>query len=143
MGVIRISDRLVGTGQPAFIIAEVAQAHDGSLGMAHAFIDAAAAAGADAIKFQTHFADAESTLDEPFRVQFSEQDPSRFAYWRRMEFTPDQWRGLASHASERRLLFLSSAFSVAAVELGGFSVVWSGRHRHRPRGPRKADMRRE
>ena len=37
-------------------IGEVAQAHDGSLGMAHAFIDAIAAAGADAIKFQTHIA---------------------------------------------------------------------------------------
>ena len=44
------------------VIAEVAQSHDGSLGMAHAFIDAAAAAGAGAIKFQTHFAAEESTL---------------------------------------------------------------------------------
>jgi sialic acid synthase SpsE len=35
--------------------------------MAHAFIDAAADAGADAVKFQTHIASAESTLDEPFR----------------------------------------------------------------------------
>ena len=53
------------------VIAEVAQAHDGSLGMAHAFIDAAARAGADAVKFQTHIAAAESTPGEPWRVQFS------------------------------------------------------------------------
>ena len=39
-----------------FVIAEVAQAHDGSLGIAHSFIDAVAETGADAIKFQTHFA---------------------------------------------------------------------------------------
>jgi N,N'-diacetyllegionaminate synthase len=71
---ITIADREVGPGQPAFLIAEVAQAHDGSLGAAHAYIDAAAEAGADAIKFQTHIADAESTLDEPFRVRFSPQD---------------------------------------------------------------------
>ena len=44
-----------------FIVAEVSQAHDGSLGMAHAFIDAVAKTGADAVKFQTHIAAAEST----------------------------------------------------------------------------------
>ena len=61
------------------VIGEVAQAHDGSLGMAHAFIDAIADAGADAVKFQTHIAQAESTPDEPWRVQFSPQDASRSA----------------------------------------------------------------
>lgn len=112
-----IGDRVIGPGQPAFLIAEVAQAHDGSLGQAHAFIDAAAASGADAIKFQTHFADQESTLDEPFRVKFSRQDETRYAYWRRMEFTPEQWAGLAAHAAERALVFLSSPFSLKAVEV--------------------------
>lgn len=99
------------------IIAEVAQAHDGSLGTAHAFIDAVAETGADAIKFQTHIADAESTRDEPWRVRFSPQDESRFDYWRRMEFSTEQWRGLADHARDRGLLFLSSPFSTAAVDL--------------------------
>jgi N-acetylneuraminate synthase len=52
-----------------FIIAEVAQTHDGSLGQAHAFIDAVAETGADAIKFQTHIDAAECTSNEPFRVK--------------------------------------------------------------------------
>ena len=47
-----------------YIVAEVAQAHDGSLGMAHAYIDAIANTGADAVKFQTHIAAAESTVGE-------------------------------------------------------------------------------
>jgi N-acetylneuraminate synthase len=114
---IDIAGRAVGPGQPAFVIAEVAQSHDGSLGMAHAFIDTAAESGADAIKFQTHIAAAESTLDEEFRVKFSRQDESRYEYWRRMEFTAEQWAGLAAHAAEQGIVFLSSAFSVAAVEL--------------------------
>ena len=99
------------------IVGEVAQAHDGSLGMAHAFIDAIAAVGADAVKFQTHIAAAESTPGEPWRVRFSRQDESRYAYWRRMEFTEEQWHGLRQHASERGLLFLSSPFSGEALEL--------------------------
>ena len=109
--------RSVGTSEECCIIAEIGQAHDGSLGTAHAYIDAVAESGADAVKFQTHIAAAESTLGEPWRVKFSRQDASRFDYWKRMEFTEQQWGELKGHAEERRLQFLSSPFSVEAVEL--------------------------
>ena len=99
------------------VIAEVAQAHDGSLGTAHAYIDAIADAGADAVKFQTHIAAAEARRAEPWRVKFSRQDATRYDYWRRMEFTEPQWPGLKQHADERGLDFLSSPFSMEAVEL--------------------------
>ncbi len=99
------------------IIGEVAQTHDGSLGQAHAFIDAIANAGADAVKFQTHIAAAESTPAEPWRVKFSPQDETRYEYWQRMEFSKAQWAGLKHHADERGLLFLSSPFSMQAVGL--------------------------
>jgi N,N'-diacetyllegionaminate synthase len=113
----RLSDCLDPHSQRRLIIAEVAQTHDGSLGQAHAFIDAVATTGADAIKFQTHIAEAESTPDEPFRVKFSRQDKTRFEYWQRTSFTPEQWAGLAEHAREKGLIFLSSAFSAEAVAL--------------------------
>ncbi|MEZ5353285.1 MAG: N-acetylneuraminate synthase family protein [Bryobacteraceae bacterium] len=99
------------------VIAEIAQAHDGSLGTAHAYIDAVAASGADAIKFQTHIAAAESSPAEPWRVKFSRQDATRYEYWKRMEFTPEQWKGLAEHCRDKGLLFLSSPFSIEAAEL--------------------------
>lgn len=112
-----IEKKKIGDGAPTYIIAEVGQAHDGSLGTAHAYIDAIADAGADAVKFQTHLAHYESTLDEPFRVKFSRQDKTRFDYWKRMEFSPEQWKGLFEHARERGIAFLSSPFSVEAVDL--------------------------
>lgn len=115
--VIHIEGREVGSGRPCFVIGEVAQSHDGSLGQAHAFVDAIAAAGADAVKFQTHIAAAESTPHEPWRVRFSRQDESRYDYWRRMEFTEAQWAGLKQHAEDRGLVFLSSPFSNEAVDL--------------------------
>jgi N,N'-diacetyllegionaminate synthase len=99
------------------VVAEVAQNHDGSLGTAHAYIDAVANAGADAVKFQTHIAAAESTPQEPWRVRFSQQDATRYDYWRRMEFKESEWTGLAAHATERGLRFLSSPFSPEAVDL--------------------------
>jgi N-acetylneuraminate synthase len=114
---ISIAGRIIGPGHTPYLIAEVAQAHDGSLGFAHTFIDAAAQAGADAVKFQTHFADDESTRDEPFRVKFSKQDSSRYDYWKRLEFTDEEWAGLAQHAKEKKLTFLSSAFSPRAMDL--------------------------
>lgn len=107
------------------IVAEVAQAHDGSLGQAHAFIDAIASAGADAVKFQTHIAAAESTPGEPWRVPFSRQDASRYDYWRRMEFSEPQWSELKKHADERNLRFLSSPFSLEAVDLLSRVGVWA------------------
>jgi N-acetylneuraminate synthase len=114
---LQIEDRAVGPGAPAFLVAEVGQAHDGSLGTAHAYIDAVARTGADAIKFQTHIAAAESTPAERFRVAFSRQDATRYDYWKRMEFSPEAWAGLAAHAREKRLVFLSSPFSLEAADL--------------------------
>ena len=105
------------TAGSCLIIGEVAQAHDGSLGMAHAFIDSIADAGADAVKFQTHIAKAESTPAEPWRTKFSKQDLTRYDYWKRMEFSEEQWFGLKQHADERGLLFLSTPFSSEAVAL--------------------------
>jgi N,N'-diacetyllegionaminate synthase len=112
---VLVPDRADATG--CLVVVEVGQAHDGSLGTAHALLDAAADAGADAIKFQTHLADAESTPAEPWRVAFSPQDGSRLDYWRRMELSEQHWSGLREHAHERHLGFLSSPFSVEAVEL--------------------------
>ena len=99
------------------IIAELGQAHEGSLGIAHSYIDALAKTGVDAIKFQTHIAEAESSLAEPFRVKFSYEDDTRFEYWRRMEFTEEQWVGLKKHCDDLNVEFVSSPFSNAAVDL--------------------------
>lgn len=106
-----------GRSSSVFIIAEVAQAHEGSLGIAHSYIDALAETGVNAIKFQTHIAEAESSAFEPFRVKFAYEDETRYDYWKRMEFTPAQWIGLREHCDRVGLEFISSPFSLAAVDL--------------------------
>ena len=99
------------------LIAEIGQAHEGSLGIAHSYIDALALAGVDVVKFQTHIANAESSEFEPFRVNFSFEDKTRYDYWKRMEFTADQWKGLKEHCEEKGMEFMSSPFSLEAVDL--------------------------
>ena len=116
MNSFKIHNHTIGS-DGCFIIAEIGQGHDGSLGTAHAYIDAVAKAGANAIKFQTHIASAESTPLEQFRINFSKEDNTRYEYWRRMEFTPSQWEGLYDHCQEVGIVFLSSPFSEQAVEL--------------------------
>lgn len=113
----RLLDVVRGVSDECLVIAEIAQAHDGSLGTALAMIDAAAEAGAIAVKFQTHIAEAESTLDEPWRVRFSDQDATRFDYWRRMGFSEEEWGVIAARAEQRGVAFVSSPFSAKAVDL--------------------------
>ncbi|WP_298119917.1 N-acetylneuraminate synthase family protein [Flavobacterium sp.] len=98
-----------------FIIAEIGQAHDGSLGMLHSYIDALAPTGIDAIKFQMHIPEAESSAHEPFRVKFSYEDETRYDYWKRMSFTLQQWKEIKAHCDEVGLEFLCSPFSNLAV----------------------------
>ena len=114
---ICIGARSVGASAPTYIIAEVGLAHEGSLGAAHAYIDSAAAAGADAVKFQTHSADWESSKYEDFRVRVFPQDESRSAYWNRTSFAKQHWLELAAHSRELEIDFLSSPFSHQAVDL--------------------------
>jgi N,N'-diacetyllegionaminate synthase len=99
-----------------FIIAEIGQAHDGSLGILHSFIDALKNTGIDAVKFQTHIAKAESSIYEPFRVEFSYEDKTRFDYWKRMEFSLDEWKEIKKHCDDVGLEFMSSPFSNLAVD---------------------------
>jgi len=100
-----------------FVVAEIAQAHDGSVGILHSLVDAAAAAGVDAVKFQVHIAEAESSALEPFRVRFSPVDATRFDYWKRMELSAVQWADLKRRCEAAGVEFLATPFSNAAVDL--------------------------
>lgn len=100
-----------------YTVAEIGQAHDGSLGILHSFIDACAATGVDAVKAQVHIAQAESSLQEPFRKRFSYADQTRYDYWQRMEFSTEQWLEIKRHCEVVGVEFLATPFSVAAVNL--------------------------
>ncbi len=108
------------------IVAEIAQAHDGSLGMAHSLIQSSADSGATDIKFQMHYAEHESTKNDEFRVDSFPQDKTRYDYWKRMEFSLDQWDELFKHCRNLDLNVIVSPFSHFAIErckkLGIFSL---------------------
>src|SRR3954451_19095294 len=111
---MRIGNRTLGPGHPALVIAEIGNNHDGSVRQAERLIEAAADAGAGAVKLQTHIAAAEMLPSTPTPPHF---DEPRFAFTQRMELSADDHRRLKAVAEERGLVFFSSPFSVEAVAL--------------------------
>ncbi|WP_045221191.1 N-acetylneuraminate synthase family protein [Desulfonatronum thioautotrophicum] len=97
------------------IIAEIGSVHDGSYGNAQKLIEAAAECGVDAVKFQTHIAEAETLPDAPMPSFF--QSEHRFAYFQRTAFSLDQWVRLREHCQSCKVEFMSSPFSNEAVDL--------------------------
>jgi N-acetylneuraminate synthase len=98
-----------------FVIAEIGSVHDGSFGNALRLIDVAAECGAAAAKFQTHIAQAETIASAPAPPYF--MDEPRIDYFNRTSFTLEQWRRLKEHCESNGIQFLSSPFSIEAVEL--------------------------
>ena len=97
------------------IIAEIGSVHDGSIGNALKAVEAAAACGADVVKFQTHIAEAETLADAPMPLYFKGEP--RMEYFRRTAFSLQQWKQIAEHCGENGVRFLSSPFSLEAVDL--------------------------
>jgi N-acetylneuraminate synthase len=99
-----------------FIVAEIGNTHEGSLGLAKCFIKAAADCGVDAVKFQTHIFDSESLANAPSPGYFKEE--SRKEYFERTSFNIPQWGELKIYAEkECNIEFISSPFSLEAVDM--------------------------
>jgi N,N'-diacetyllegionaminate synthase len=106
----------IGKKFKTFLIAEVGLSHEGSMGLAFSMIDRIKRAGADAVKFQMHIADEESTPKEKFRSNIFIQDKTRFDYWKRTSFSFDQWLQIKKYCNKNKIIFLCSPFSLKAVE---------------------------
>lgn len=106
---------LLDRTEKVLVIAEVGSVHDGSFGNAQNLINVATECGADAVKFQAHIAAAETLRDAPMPPYFTGEP--RYEYFERTAFTLEQWQALRAYCEEKGVEFLSSPFSIEAVEL--------------------------
>jgi N-acetylneuraminate synthase/N,N'-diacetyllegionaminate synthase len=119
---IKIGPRFVGAGHPCFVIAEAGVNHNGDVDLARRLIDAAAEAGANAIKFQTFRADRLVTSTAPkaaYQQAATGADESQFEMLRRLELSEAAHDTLFTHANSRGLAFLSTPFDERSADLLG------------------------
>jgi len=106
----------------AFLIAEAGVNHNGSLDMAKRLIDAAAAAGADAVKFQTFRAEKLVTRDAPkaaYQKRSTDAAESQFAMIKALELGVAEHEALIAHAKAAGIEFLSTPFDSESLALLG------------------------
>lgn len=113
-GNIKIGSRIVGDGQPVFIVAEAGINHNGDLNKAKQLIAAAAECGADAVKFQTHLAEKEMLKSQITADYVGEPI---FDLIKRMELDKAGHIELMDYARERGIIFFSTPFSKEAADL--------------------------
>jgi sialic acid synthase SpsE len=112
---IAIAGRRIAEDIPPFVIAEIGLNHGGSIDRALALVDAAATAGAHAVKLQTIVADelVAPSCPAPSHVQAA----SLVDFFRRFELDEDAHRAVAERASLRGLKVMATPFSESAVDM--------------------------
>lgn len=121
MKFIEIAGRKIGPDQTPFVIAEVGINHEGRFEKAIQMVDAAAAAGADCVKFQAHITEAEMIPTDMKPGKISEE-----RLWdiiKRCELSEDEERRVQARCASKGILYLCTPFSrEAADRLDGMGV---------------------
>lgn len=112
---LRIGDRVAGDGTPLFVVAEIGLNHGGEIDRALALVDAAASAGASAVKVQVLTADRLVAPGAPAPVHVDAV--SMVDFFQRFELDEDAFRRIAERARARRLAFIATPLSLEAVDM--------------------------
>lgn len=114
---IKLGDRLVGDGQPCFIIAEIGINHNGSIETAKKLIDGAVSAGCDAVKFQKRTPEICVPKDQWNRERETPWGRMTYIDYRhRMEFTKEQFGEIVEYCKTKKIQWFASCWDEEAVD---------------------------
>ncbi|HET7142820.1 MAG TPA: N-acetylneuraminate synthase family protein, partial [Anaerolineales bacterium] len=114
---IKFGDRMVGDGYPAYVIAEVGINHNGSLDIAKKIIDAAAHAGADAVKFQKRTPEVSTPLEQQKQMRETPWGYITYLDYRyKVEFNEEQYREIDRHCKEKKIDWMVSVWDEPSVD---------------------------
>lgn len=115
---VNIGRRLIGEGEPAFIIAEAGLNHNGNLKIALQMVRAANAAGADAVKFQTFRAETITSIKAGWKNQiWGLKGTSQYELFRRCELSYDAHKEIAQLSGDLGIIFFSSPSDTESVDM--------------------------
>lgn len=117
---IKTSFKTIGKDQPVFIIAEAGVNHNGNIDLAHRLIDAAADAGADAVKFQTFQTDELASKEAPLaghHISNLKEAISHYSLLKKLELSFNSFQQLKNHCEEKKVLFFSTPYDIPSAEL--------------------------
>ena len=97
------------------LIAEIGSVHNGSYKKAIKLIELAKLVGADIVKFQMHIAEEETLKNAPSPDYFKKE--SRFNYFKRIEFSVNEWIKLYKFSKKKKIKFMVSPFSIKAIDI--------------------------
>lgn len=113
----RIGDKLVGPGQPVYVIGEIGINHNGEVSTALALIDQAKAAGMDAVKFQKR---TPEVCTPPEQWDVERDTPwgrmTYLAYRHRVEFGEQEYRLIDDHCRRIGITWFASPWDVESVD---------------------------
>lgn len=113
---IKIGNRLIGDGQPVFVIAEIGINHGGDFDQALRMIDVAVEAGVDAVKFQA-FKARKMYSETAGYLNYASKKKSILDIVEEMEM-PEEWPAkLAKYAAKKKVIFFSSVCDETSVDL--------------------------
>jgi len=113
---IRIGQKLVGDGNPSFIIAEIGINHNGDLDLARRLISVAVAAGCDAVKFQKRTVDVVYSPEELAKPRENPFGPTNGDLKRGLEFGYEEYRLIARYCREVKMPWLASCWDEGSVD---------------------------
>jgi N-acetylneuraminate synthase len=114
---IKIGSRMVGDGQPAYVIAEIGINHNGDIGIAKQMIDAAVHAGADAVKFQKRTPDIATPLEQRNQMRETPWGYITYLEYRyKVEFNEDQYCEIDRYCREQGIAWLVSVWDEPSVD---------------------------
>ena len=117
---LNIGPYAVGPGHPVFVIAEAGVNHNGDMDVARRLVDVAVEAGAQAVKFQTLFAERLVSADAPkarYALETTDAQESQFEMIRKLELGLEEHKLLQQYCRERGILFMSSPFDDESIDL--------------------------
>lgn len=116
-GTVQIGNRLVGAGQPTYVVAEVGINHNGDVELAKRLVEAAAAAGCDAVKFQKR---SPELATPPDQRDIPRETPwglmPYIEYRHRVELGEPAYREIDAHCSELQIDWFASCWDEPSVD---------------------------